>query len=138
MYGDEAEFENASPEVDAPSAMVDWTSTTRRPREAGVLIVCDGLEGSHTATMLRTREGRRQVTDGPFIETKEQLGGVVMLDVPDLDEAIKWAERLPWTGPIEIRPVMDYEAYAQHAGVSAADYESYAQRSGASAEGAAS
>ena len=56
---------------------------------------------------LRTREGKRQVTDGPFIETKEQLGGVVMLDVPGLDVAIKWAERLPWTGPVEIRPVMD-------------------------------
>jgi hypothetical protein len=79
-----------------------------------------------------------QVTDGPFIETKEQLGGVVMLDVPDLDEAIKLAERLPWTGPVEIRPVMDYEAYAQQAGVSAEDYEAYARRSGASAEGAAS
>jgi hypothetical protein len=42
-----------------------------------------------------------------------------MLDVADLDEAIKWAERLPWTGPVEIRPVMDYEAYAQRAGASA-------------------
>jgi hypothetical protein len=103
-----------------------------------VLIVCDGLEGSHTATTLRTRDGKRQVTDGPFMETKEQLGGVVMLDVADLDEAIQWAERLPWTGPVEIRPVMDYEAYAQQAGVSAADYESYAQRAGASEEGAAS
>ena len=137
VYGDEAEFETASPE-EMRQAMVDWDEYDKAAREAGVLIVCDGLEGSHTATTLRTREGKRQVTDGPFIETKEQLGGVVMLDVPDLDEAIKWADRLPWTGPVEIRPVMDYEGYAQQAGVSAADYESYAQRSGASAEGAAS
>ena len=137
VYGDEAEFENASPEQ-MRQAMVAWDEYDKAAREAGVLIVCDGLEGSHTATTLRARDGKRQVTDGPFIETKEQLGGVVMLDVPDLDEAIKWAERLPWTGPIEIRTVMDYEAYAQQAGVSAADYESYAQRSGVSAEDAAS
>jgi hypothetical protein len=137
VYGDEAEFKNASPE-EMRQAMVDWDEYDKAAREAGVLIVCDGLEGSHTATTLRTRGDKRHVTDGPFIETKEQLGGVVMLDVADLDEAIKWAERLPWTGPVEIRPVMDYEAYAQHAGVSAADYESYAQRSGPSAEGAAS
>jgi hypothetical protein len=137
VYGDEAEFEDFTPEQ-MRQAMVGWDEYDRAAREAGVLIVCDGLEGSHTATTLRTREGRRQVTDGPFIETKEQLGGVVMLEVPDLDEAIKWAERLPWTGAVEIRPVMDYEAYAQQAGVSAADYESYAQRSGGSAGGAAS
>jgi hypothetical protein len=102
--------------------------------QGGRTIAGLALESSATATSIRGDV----VTDGPFIETKEQLGGVVMLDVPDLDEAIKWAERLPWTGPVEIRPVMDYEAYAQQAGVSAADYESYAQRSNASAEGAAS
>jgi hypothetical protein len=121
VYGDEAEFENASPE-EMRQAMVDWDDYDKAARAAGVLIVCDGLEGSHTATTLRKRDGQRHLTDGPFIETKEQLGGVVMLDVPDLDEAIKWAERLPWTGPVEIRPVMDYEAYAQLAGVSSADY----------------
>jgi hypothetical protein len=137
VYGDESEFEDASPEQ-MRQAMVDWDEYDKAAREAGVLIVCDGLEGSHTATTLRKRDGQRQVTDGPFIETKEQLGGVVMLDVVDLDEAIKWAERLPWTGPVEIRPVMDYEAYAQQAGVSAADYQGYAQRAGASEGGAAS
>ena len=136
VYGDEAEFENFTPEQ-MRQAMVDWDEYDKAAREAGVLIVCDGLEGSHTATTLRTRDGKRQVTDGPFIETKEQLGGVVMLDVPDLDEAIKWAERLPWTGPVEIRPVMDYEAYAAQAGVSTSDYDSYAQRTGSPAEGTA-
>jgi hypothetical protein len=117
VYGDESEFEDASQE-EMQQAIVDWNEYDKAARAAGVLIVCDGLEGSHTATTLRTRQGRREVTDGPFIETKEQLGGVVMLDVADLDEAIKWAERLPWTGPIEIRPVMDYEAYNERAGVS--------------------
>ncbi|HEY7621645.1 MAG TPA: YciI family protein [Solirubrobacteraceae bacterium] len=118
VYGDETRFESSTQE-EMRQAMVDWNEYDKAAREAGVLIVCDGLEGAHTATTLRTHGGRREVTDGPFIETKEQLGGVVMLDVPDLDEAIRWAERLPWSGPVEIRPVMDYEAYAQRAGASA-------------------
>jgi hypothetical protein len=118
VYGDESEFEGISQE-EMQQAIADWNEYDKAARAAGVLIVCDGLEGSHTATTLRTRDGRREVTDGPFIETKEQLGGVVMLEVGDLDEAIKWAERLPWSGPVEIRPVMDYEAYADRAGVSA-------------------
>jgi hypothetical protein len=118
VYGDESQFEDSSPE-EMRQAIADWNEYDKAAREAGVLIICDGLESSHTATTLRTRGGRREVTDGPFIETKEQLGGVVMLDVPDLDEAIRWAQRLPWSGPVEIRPVMDYEAYAQRAGASA-------------------
>jgi hypothetical protein len=81
-----------------------------------VVIACDGLEGSHTATTLHVRDGQRlRVTDGPFIETKEQLGGVVLLEVRDLDEAMAWAERCPGSYAIEIRPVIDYEAYARRA-----------------------
>jgi len=87
---------------------------------AGVLVVCDALEGSHTATTVRVEGGRRHVTDGPFIETKEQLGGVIVLDVRDLDEAMQWAARTPWNDEgciTEIRPVMDYDAYAARAGL---------------------
>jgi hypothetical protein len=115
VYGDETAFENASPE-EMRQSIVDWADYDKAAREAGVLVLCDGLEGSHTATTLRLLGGRREVTDGPFIETKEQLGGVVVLEVSDLDQAIEWAERLPWTGPVEIRPIMDYEAYSQRAG----------------------
>ena len=63
---------------------------------------------------MRVDGGRRQVSDGPFIETKEQLGGFVFLEVRDLDEAMQWAERMPWNTDgcsTEIRPIMDYEAY---------------------------
>jgi hypothetical protein len=115
VFGDEAAFADASPE-EMRQATADWQAYDDAAREAGVLIVCDALEGSHTATTLRMRDGRRHVTDGPFIETKEQLGGIVLLEVGDLDEAMAWAERLPWTGPVEIRPIMDYEAYARRAG----------------------
>jgi hypothetical protein len=122
LYGDETAFVNATPEYIARE-MADWQAFDQAAREAGVVIACHGLEGSHTATTLRMRDGRRHVTDGPFIETKEQMGGVVLLEVRDLDEAMAWAERCPGSYAIEIRPVMDYEAYAQRA---------------ASAEGAAS
>jgi hypothetical protein len=122
LYGDETAFVNAAPEFIARE-MADWQAFDDAAREAGVVIECDGLEGSHTATTLRLRDGGRHVTDGPFIETKEQLGGYVLLDVRDLDEAMAWAQRCPGSYSIEIRPIMDYEAYARRA---------------ASAEGAAS
>jgi hypothetical protein len=122
LYGDESAFVNASPEFIAHE-MAAWQAFDEAAREAGVVIACDGLEGSHTATTVRMRDGRRHVTDGPFIETKEQMGGIVLMEVRDLDEAMAWAERCPGSYAIEIRPVMDYEAYARRA---------------ASAEGAAS
>ena len=122
LYGDETAFVNATPEFIARE-MADWQAFDDAARAAGVVIECDGLEGSQTATTLRLRDGRRHVTDGPFIETKEQLGGYVLLDVRDLDQAMAWAQRCPGAYSIEIRPIMDYEGYAQLA---------------ASAEGAAS
>jgi hypothetical protein len=112
LYGDETEFANASPEYIARE-MGAWQAYEEAAREAGVAIVCDGLEPSQTATVLRMRDGKRHVTDGPFIETKEQLGGVMLFEVRDLDEALDWAERVPGSYAIEIRPIMDYEAYAR-------------------------
>jgi hypothetical protein len=112
LYGDETEFANASPEYIARE-MAAWQAFDDAAREAGVVVACDGLEPSHTATTLRLRDGRRHVTDGPFIETKEQLGGVAILEVRDIDEALAWAERCPGSYAIEIRPIMDYEAYAR-------------------------
>ena len=117
LYGDESAFVYASPEFIARE-MADWQAFDEAAREAGVVIACDGLEGSHTATTVRMRDGRRHVTDGPFIETKEQMGGIVLMEVRDLDEAMAWAERLPWNTDgcfTEIRPVMDYHAYAARA-----------------------
>ncbi len=118
LYGDETAFVNATPE-DIAREMAAWQAFDDAAREAGVLITCDGLEGSHTATTLHVREGRRHVTDGPFIETKDQLGGIVLLDVRDLDEAMAWAERCPGSYSVEIRPIMDYDAYAKYAAGSA-------------------
>ena len=69
----------------------------------------DALMPTHTATTVRVRNGKTMTTDGPFAETKEQLGGYYVLDCNDLDEAIEIAAKIPGAkhGSIEIRPVMD-------------------------------
>jgi hypothetical protein len=113
LYGEERGPESFTPEESA-EAMAAWAAFDKAAREAGVLLACEGLAESHAATTVRIEGARRHVTDGPFIETKEQLGGFIFLEVRDLDEAIEWAERTPWNTDgcsTEIRPVMDYEAY---------------------------
>jgi hypothetical protein len=119
LYGDESLKGVESPEEIART-MQAWGEFGAAAQEAGVYVLCDALEGAHTATTVRVQGGGRQVTDGPFIETKEQLGGVIVLDVRDLDEAMQWAARTPWNDDgciTEIRPVMDYDAYAARAGL---------------------
>ena len=72
----------------------------------------EGLQPVATATTLRVRDDERMLTDGPYAETKEQLGGYYLLDCKDLDEALNWAAQIPEakTGAVEVRPVMDYDA----------------------------
>jgi hypothetical protein len=75
-------------------------------QDAGVLRSAEVLQTIATATSVSTREGRLQVQDGPFADTKEAFAGIFMLDVPDLDAALAWAEQCPaarW-GTVEIRP----------------------------------
>jgi hypothetical protein len=115
LYGEERPAEEFSPEEGAQE-MAAWQAFDEAARAAGVLIACEGLEGSHAATTVRVDGGARQVTDGPFIETKEQLGGFIVLDVRDLDEALEWAAKTPWNHDgcfTEIRPVMNYEAWME-------------------------
>lgn len=117
LYGDESLKRVETPE-DIARTMQAWGEFGEAAQAAGVLVVCDALERADTATTVRVEGGRRHVTDGPFIETKEQLGGVLVLEVKDLDEAMHWAQRTPWNDDgcvTEIRPVMDYDAYAARA-----------------------
>ncbi len=81
-------------------------------RKSGHCIASEALQSVETATTVRVRNGRTAVTDGPFAETKEQLGGYYLLDCKDLDEALGWAAKIPGAqqGAVEVRPVMDYEA----------------------------
>ena len=117
LYGEERGAQEFSPEEGA-AEMAAWQAFDEAARGAGVLIACEGLEPSHTATTIRVEGGRRQVTDGPFMETNEQLGGFIFLEVRDLDEAIAWSERTPWNRDgchTEIRPIMDYEGWEAEA-----------------------
>ena len=77
---------------------------------AGAMLAGDALQGTETATTVRVRGGDASVTDGPFAETKEVLGGYYLVDAADLDEAIGWAAKIPSAefGSIEVRPVMEY------------------------------
>ena len=85
-----------------------WNAFIGAMAAAGIIVKGDGLQGPHLATTLRVRDGKRIVEDGPFAETKEQLGGYFVIEVPDLDTAIEWASKAPsaLTASVEIRPVM--------------------------------
>ena len=76
-------------------------------REKGKLVAAEALQGIHTATTVRVRNGKVSVTDGPFAETKEQLAGFYLIDANDLNEAIRVASKIPpaRVGSIEVRPV---------------------------------
>jgi hypothetical protein len=76
-------------------------------RAAGIVVTAAGLRPPQSATMVSVRDGKRQVHDGPYAETKEFLGGFVIIDVPDLDAALEWAARHPAaaTSAVEVRPI---------------------------------
>jgi hypothetical protein len=110
IWLDESVMTNRSQEQ-AQEAMARYDAFTREVREAGAFVSGEGLVPTPAARTLRLRDGERQVTDGPFAETTEQLGGFYVLDCGDLDEAIAWAAKIPSAdfGSVEVRPVMEYE-----------------------------
>lgn len=94
---------------DAPAYWGAWSAYMKAMSEAGILVSGAGLKEPSTATTVRERDGRRRIQDGPFADAKEQLGGYVVLDVPDLDAALTWAARAPCVaqGGVEVRPFLD-------------------------------
>jgi hypothetical protein len=110
IYGGEAAMEDASPE-ERDASMAEWFTYTRQMGEAGVMVAGDALMPTRTATSVRVRDGKDLVTDGPFAETKETLGGYYLMEVPSVDEAIAWAKRCPGAayGTIELRPIVVFD-----------------------------
>ena len=94
-------------QIDHPSAKAAGMAYGQALRAAGIFIAGAGLESPQTGTVVSVRNGKRQVQDGPYAETKEFLGGFVIIDVPDLDAALEWAARHPSAavGSIEVRPL---------------------------------
>jgi hypothetical protein len=85
---------------------------TNELRESGALVSADQLQPSTTATLVQVRDGETLTTDGPYAETKEQLGGYYLIEAESLDEAIEWAAKIPSArgGTIEVRPVVQLPA----------------------------
>jgi hypothetical protein len=101
-------------EEEMKAAMEAWTAFDKEAVDAGALIACEPLELPKTATTLRIQDGgEHEVTDGPFAETKEQLGGFALLECADRDEALEWARKVPMRpgSAIEVRAVMDLSPY---------------------------
>ena len=84
-----------------------WRAYYKALVEAGVYVGGDPLQVPETATTIQTKEGKRRVQDGPYADTKEQLGGLVVLELPSLDAALDWAARCPAAsdGAVEVRPL---------------------------------
>jgi hypothetical protein len=103
---------DSSPE-EMREALERWSAFDREAAEAGALIACEPVEDSSTSTTLRVpREGEPVLTDGPFAESKEQLGGFCLLECADAEEALEWARKVPLReGSIEIRPIMDLSRF---------------------------
>ncbi len=110
LIASEEPTEEVDPEVwqqvmDAYNAFGEAGGQGRRPRRGG-----EALEPSTTATTVRVRDGETLLTDGPFAETKEVIGGYYILDCPDLDTAVHWAAQIPGakTGSVEVRPIIEF------------------------------
>ena len=92
----------------AEAYRASWTSYVQALAQSGIMKSGHGLQLPETGTTVRLRDGKRQVQDGPYADSKEQLGGYFILDVPDLDVALDWAARCPAApdGSVDIGPVM--------------------------------
>lgn len=106
FYASEAEASKFTPQ-ETQVLFQDWQTLLKEAQDAGVLLSSNGLSPVANATTVRVRSGQTLCTDGPFAETHEQLGGFFLLDCKDLDEAIRWASRIPHAkyGSVEVRPL---------------------------------
>ncbi len=112
LISEEGGMEDASPE-DMKAVMDRWDAYSREAVNNGAFLAGEGLQPSATASTVRIEEGTgATVTDGPFAESKEQLGGFYLLECKDLDEALEYAKKIPFqNGSVEVRPVMDYSEF---------------------------
>jgi hypothetical protein len=111
LYDDERRW--ATIDEEAAKAEIDaYWALDNEATERGAFVESAGLYPTEAARTLRIRDGEQTVTDGPFAETKEQLGGFYLLECDSIDEALEWAAKIPAarSGSVEVRQVMDYEA----------------------------
>jgi hypothetical protein len=106
IYGNEDGWSQLTP-AEQKQGVAAYTAYSEALKKAGVLAGLNRLQDSSAATTVRVANGKSQVLNGPFADSKEQLGGYYLIDVPDLDAAISWAARCPGAGhgAVEVRPV---------------------------------
>jgi hypothetical protein len=109
------------PEADADESFEECREFTDSVRKSGQLIGCNRLQPPDSAITVRVRDGKLSATDGPFAETKEQLGGYYLIEAKDLNEAIQVASRIPGArrGCVEVRPVAEDERTLRALGAAA-------------------
>ena len=104
----DAQFAERNDPAAAPAYWGAWNAFIGALAQAGIIVNGNGLQGPHAATTVRVRDGRRDVQDGPFADTKESLGGYFVIEVPSLDAALEWAARAPSASyaSVEVRPIL--------------------------------
>lgn len=109
LYYDETKNQPGTPRWE--ESMPEYGAFGKEAGGAGVMEGGAALQPTTTATSVRVRDGETMTTDGPFAETKEQLGGYYLLQCPNLDEALRWAAKIPAAkdGGVEVRPVMEFD-----------------------------
>ena len=114
LIHDDEKFWAELPEEERNAIYAEYGAFSSALRESGAYVDGHQLQPTSTATTVRIRDGEQVVTDGPFAETKEQLGGYYVIEAESLDEAISWAERIPSArfGTIEVRPVVVFPVEA--------------------------
>lgn len=112
IYGNEAGMA-AAPKDAVTQMSAAYVAYTEAMKKAGVFIGGERLKPTSTATTVRIADGKTNVLDGPYADTKEQLGGYYMINVPDMDAAISWAARCPGAsaGTMEVRPIWPMDNY---------------------------
>lgn len=106
IYGNEAGMQSAG-KAEVEQMLAAYGAYSEAMRKAGIMVGGERLRPSSAATTVRVAAGKTKVLNGPYAETKEQLGGYFLIDVPDLDAALSWAARCPGAshGVIEVRPI---------------------------------
>ncbi len=110
IYGDEAALKKMSKEETAKLA-AEFQEFTSTLQESGKLVAFHGMAAPNTATTVRVREGKMLTTDGPFVETKELLGSILVIEAKDLNDALRVAAKIPSAriGSIEVRPTWQWQ-----------------------------
>lgn len=111
IYQDEKEWQKLTP-AESAGITGEFFAYTEAIKKSGHYVGGNALQPTHTASTVRVRQGKSATTDGPFAETKEQLGGYYLLKARDLNEAIQLAARIPGArlGSVEVRPVMEFQS----------------------------